>query len=225
MFVEQAVHHWWKWRRLSRNWIGVQKNCVFNVNDISVWIYCVRKRMDLIIIVAHISFHTPVKALYGLTRETYSFKSPHTHWDETHLCCWTEWVCISTMYPMKVAVHKIQSCFTNCVNHSCLVWCQCSSFVALCVDDPVMSLYSACQTRDFYWWCLQGSTISSIVSCTLCMFCYSLECSLLRKIFSLICKLLSLEQSHQETLRWIFMPLLIGIVFNVCVSKTCITAM
>ena len=93
-----------KWHRFSHNWTGVKKNCVFNVSDISVWIYCLRKRMGLIIIVAHISYHTPVKVLYGLTRKTCSFKSSHTHRDETHFCCWTEWVCISSIYPMTVFV-------------------------------------------------------------------------------------------------------------------------
>jgi len=49
--------------------------------------------MGLIIIIAHIAYHTHVKALYGLKWEACSFKSSHTHWDKTSLCCWTEWVC------------------------------------------------------------------------------------------------------------------------------------
>jgi len=58
--------------------------------------------MGLIIIIAHIAYHTPVKALYGLTWEACSSKSSHTHREETSLCHWTEWVC---------------SLFLNCVPH------------------------------------------------------------------------------------------------------------
>jgi hypothetical protein len=100
----------------------VLKKIVFKVSALSVWNFCLVKRTCLIIIVAHISYHTPVKTLYGLTWETCSFNSSHTHCDETSLCCWTEWVCslFFQYVPMKVAVHKVQSCFTDFVNHSCL---------------------------------------------------------------------------------------------------------
>ena len=157
------------------------------VSDMSVWICCFRNRLGLVIIIAHVAYHTHVKAFYGLTRKPVL---PRVHIPtEKKPCFVTEQnefvVYFSSMYPMKAAVHKIQSCFTiNCVNHSCLVWCKCSSFVALCVNDADMSLFSACQTMDFYWWCLQTSTILSVYSCTHCMICYFLEYSLLLKIFS-----------------------------------------
>jgi hypothetical protein len=144
-----------------------------------------------------------VMALQGLMMDflqmnTFYSETSHIDWDVIKVFTTQDMhgAYSASMYPMKVPVHKIQSCFTIYVtvfvNYGCIVWVQMQLFWCISCWLHRYPYPMSKSNQRFSCRCLKPSTnfIQSFFSQRIfCVFSYCLQWNLLLKTFSHNCTL------------------------------------